>query len=183
MGLEKVIERIEKEGDEKIRSILQNAETQAEELLQKTQQNLEAIFLKRRVDTKKQIEAWRIQEKSGVDIEAKKIRLAAEKDILHRAYQECLTSLQSLPQQPLLTALIKNATHELPEAAFIFSNKRDEALVRSLCHLTYAGTIESNGGVVVENKDHTLRLDYTYETIAAHVWDDNLKEIAHILFR
>jgi V/A-type H+-transporting ATPase subunit E len=183
MGLEKVIERIQREGEEKINSILQDAEKQAAELLQKTQKNLDAVFVKHREDAEKQIEAWRVQEKSGIEIEAKKIRLSAEKDILNLTYHECLAALESLPYQQILAALIKNATEELPEAAFIFSNKRDESLVQSLSNLSYAGSIECLGGIVVENNEHTLKLDYQYETIAALVWEKNLKEIAEKIFR
>jgi hypothetical protein len=43
MGLEKVIERIEKEGEDKITGILQDAEKQAALLLQNAQQRIDEL--------------------------------------------------------------------------------------------------------------------------------------------
>jgi vacuolar-type H+-ATPase subunit E/Vma4 len=38
------------------------------------------------------------------------------------------------------------------------------------------------GGIIVENKEKTLKIDYRYETIAELVWERSLKEIAKKLF-
>lgn len=183
MGLEKVIERIEEEGAEKITGILQDAEQQATEILRTAQKTRDAMSLKRTHESEKQIETWRMQERSRMEIEAKKIRLNAEKDILNQTYQECLAALQSLPHEKILSFLLKKAKEEMPEAAVLYSNRRDEGLVRSLSRLTYEGNVECLGGIVVENKDKTLKVDYQYETIAASVWDHYLKEIAEQLLR
>lgn len=183
MGLEKVIERIEEEGAEKITGILQDAERQAAEILRAAQKTLDALSLKRKQESEKQMETWRMQERSGMEIEAKKIRLNAEKDILNQTYQECLAALQSLPHEKMLSSLLKKVKEEMPEAAVIYSNKRDEGLVRSLSRLTHGGTMECLGGIVVENTDRTVKLDYQYETIAASVWDQYLKGIAEKALR
>jgi V/A-type H+-transporting ATPase subunit E len=71
----------------------------------------------------------------------------------------------------------------MPEAMYIYSNKRDEPLVRSLSKLTYEDNIDCIGGIVLENKDRTMKLDYRYETIATMIWDRYLGEIADKLFR
>jgi len=183
MGLEKVIERIDKDGEEKIRNILQDAEKQAAQILQTMQKTLEAQGAKKKQETEKQIEALQIQEKSAMEIEAKKIRLSAEKDILAATYQQCLASLQSLPHEKILSMLLKKIRQEMPEATVIYSNKRDEAAIRTLSKLSYGGIIDCLGGVVAENADKTLKVDFRYETIAAAVWEHSLKEIAEKLFR
>jgi V/A-type H+-transporting ATPase subunit E len=182
MGLEKVIEQIEKDGEEKTRSLLQDSEKQAAQVLQTMQRDLEEKGVQKKQETEKQIAALQTQEKSAVEIEAKKIRLNAEKDILASTYQQCLTSLESLPHETILAALVRTVQKEMPEAAVIYSNKRDEAVVRSLSTLRYSGVIECLGGVVAENSDKTLTVDLRYETIAATVWERSLKEIAKELF-
>jgi V/A-type H+-transporting ATPase subunit E len=182
MGLEKVIEQIEKDGEEKIRSLLQDAEKQAALILQTMQRDLEEKGAQKKRETEKQVAALQTQEKSAAEIEAKKIRLNAEKDILASTYQQCLASLQSLPHETILAALVRDIQKEMPEAAVIYSNKRDEAKVRSLSTLRYGGVIECLGGVIAENTDKTLTVDSRYETIAATVWEHSLKEIAKELF-
>ena len=183
MGLEKVIEKIQKEGKEKITSMLQDAEKQAAQILQTKQKIIEELSVKKKQETEKQIESLKTQAESGMEIEAKKIRLKTEKDIFNITYQECLVALSSLPHEKVISSLMKSVKEELPEAAYIYSNKRDAPLVRSLSTLSYGGSIECLGGIVVENKDKTMKIDYRYEMIAEIVWDRSLKEIAEKLFR
>lgn len=183
MGLEKVIEQIDQEGNQKISTILHDAEMQAAEILQKTHERLDALSSKRKKETEQHIALMKIQDQSSVDIEAKKIRLNAEKDVLQQTFQESLAALASLPHEKILTILLNNIQKEMPDAAYISSNKRDEFFVRSHSKLTYASTIDCLGGIIVENSNHTMQLDYRYDTIAATVWEASLKEIADTLFR
>jgi len=182
MGLEKVIENIQKEGKEKITGILQDAEMQAAQIIQTKQKTLDETAVKKRHEQDKQINLLKTQETSSVEIEVKKIRLNAEKDILTQTYQECLIALSSLPHEKILSFLLKKAQQELPEAAYVYSNARDEPIIRAQTKIPYGGTIDTLGGIIVENKERTLKIDYLYETIAELVWERSLKEIAKKLF-
>jgi V/A-type H+/Na+-transporting ATPase subunit E len=183
MGLEKVIEKIQKEGKEKATNILQDAEKQAAQILQTKQKMVEELSVKKKLEAEKQIESLKNQEESGIEIEVKKIRLNAEKDILNATYQECLQTLSTLPHDKMIYSLLKKVKKELPEAAHIYSNKRDEPFVRSYTKIPFSGRIETLGGIIVENKEKTLQIDYRYETIAEIIWDRSLKEIAEKLFK
>jgi V/A-type H+-transporting ATPase subunit E len=183
MGLEKVIEKIQEEGQQKITGILKDAEKQVALILQTKQKTIEESAAKRKQELEKQIESLKNQEASGMEIEVKKIRLNAEKDVLNETYQECLQALTVLPHETMISSLLKKVEQELPEAAVIYTNKRDEPLIRSHTKIPYGGPIETLGGLVVENKDKTLQIDYRYETIAEIIWDRSLKEIAEKLFK
>ena len=183
MGLEKVIEKIEKEGEEKIKNIIQDAKKQAEQTIKNTQKEIDEIAKVKKQELDKKLKLLKIQEKSSIEIEAKKIRLNAEKDILDVTYQECLTALESLQHEKIISSLLKKIKEEMSDAKYIYSNKRDEALVRSLSGLTYENNVDCIGGIIVENKDKTLKIDYRYEIIASMIWDHYLGEIADKLFR
>jgi V/A-type H+/Na+-transporting ATPase subunit E len=182
MGLDKVIENIQKEGKEKITSILKDAERQAAQILALKQKMIDEGAAKKRQELEKQIALLKTQEESSVEIEVKKVRLYTEKDILTQTYQECLNALSTLPHEKILSILLKKTKTELPEAAYVYSNTRDEALVRSLTNIPFGGTIDILGGIIVENKEKNLKIDYRYETIAELVWERSLKEIAKKLF-
>jgi V/A-type H+-transporting ATPase subunit E len=182
MGLDKVIENIQKEGKEKITIILHDAEMQAAQILQSKQKTIDETAVKKRQEQEKQTNLLKTQEASSVEIEVKKIRLNAEKDILTQTYQECLKALSTLPHEKILSVLLKKAQQELPEAAYVYSNSRDEPIVRTLTNIPYGGSIDTLGGIIVENKEKNLKLDYLYETIAELVWERSLKEIAKKLF-
>jgi V/A-type H+-transporting ATPase subunit E len=182
MGLEKVIEKIQNEGKEKITSILQDAEKQATQILQVKQKTLDEVSAQKKKELEKQIRTLKTQEGSSVEIEIKKIKLNAQKDVLNHTYQECLDALSTLSHEKMISFLLKKVEKELPEAAYVYSNKRDEPVVRSQTKITYGGQIEALGGIIVENKEKTMKVDLRYETIAALIWDRSLKEIAEQLF-
>lgn len=183
MGLDTVIEKIQKEGAEKVTSIISDAEKQADQILQTKQKMLNELAEKKKQELTKQIDSLKTQEASGMEIAVKKIRLNAEKDVLANTYKESLQSLTTLPHDKVISALLKKVQQELPEAATIYSNKRDAPIVRSQTRITFGGLIETLGGIIVENKEKTLQIDYRYETIAELVWDRSLKEIAEVLFK
>jgi V/A-type H+-transporting ATPase subunit E len=183
MSLDKVIDRIEKEGEKEIKSIELESNQQAEQIIQIAKKKSQELAKARHNEAKKLIENLRIQERSIAELEAKKIRLNTEKEMLDATYQECLDALNSISHEKAISSLLNKVKKEMPEAASIYSNKRDEAIVRSISDLKYAGNVESIGGIIAENIDGTMRLDYRYETIASNVWNRSLKEIADKLFR
>ena len=183
MGLENVIKRIEQEGQQEQQRIEQEAKKDADEILQTVKKKLKDLSAEKESELKMVVEKLHLQETSIAELQAKKIRLNAEKEILEKTYQECLDALRSLPYKKILSALIKKIKDEMPEAVFIYSNARDEAVVRSLSNVSFGGIIDCIGGVIVENKDHTVKGDYRYETLASQVWNKSLKEIAQTLFR
>ncbi len=183
MGLEKVITRVEHEGDGTVKKIISEAEKQAEETLQNARRHAEELLVKKKEEADHQIKALKIQEENSLGIEKRKIRLNAEKEVLQATFRNCLDALQKLPADTILSALLAKVSRELPDAAYISTNTRDAPVVRSLSKLTYAGSIDCVGGIIVENKDRTIKLDLRYETIASTVWDAHLKEIADLLLR
>jgi V/A-type H+/Na+-transporting ATPase subunit E len=183
MGLDKVINRVEHEGDETIKKLIADAEKQAEETLAKARQQANELISKRRAETDKHVKALRIQEENSLEIETKKIRLNAEKEALQAAFRYCLNALQEQPPEKILKDLLARAQRELPDATFVSSNNRDAPIVKALSKLTYSGTVDCLGGIIVENKDRSLKLDLRYETIATTVWDAHLKELADQLLR
>jgi V/A-type H+/Na+-transporting ATPase subunit E len=183
MGLEQVLEKIQKEGERDILRIHQEGELQADEILAQMKKKIQDLTKLRRDETEKMIRNLHIQEQSISELEAKKIRLNAEKEVLDETYQQCLESLQKLPHEHLIKSLLSKAKKELPDALYISSNQRDETLIRSLTNFTYKNHVDCLGGFILENQDGSLRLDYRYETLARQVWNTNLKNIVNILFR
>ena len=83
-------------------------------------------------ELEKQVKTFTLQEKSITEIETKKIRLNAQKEILDNTYQECLNALQLLQHEKIIKSLLKKVNEELPEAVYIYSNNRDKSIVKSL---------------------------------------------------
>jgi V/A-type H+-transporting ATPase subunit E len=95
--------------------------------------------------------------------------------------------LQNLPDEEkrkLLIRLFTKAQKDISEG-YVYSKKADEDIVKSIIGLSmeYAGNIDCIGGIVVENLEKTIKIDYRFETIMDDLWNRKLKDIADILFR
>ncbi len=51
-----------------------------------------------------------------------------------------------------------------------------------MTRLAYMGETDCIGGLVIENDDGSIRLDFTYDRILDDVSDQSLKQISEILF-
>ena len=73
-------------------------------------------------------------------------------------------------------------TNSSPFVFFQYSNEKDAKHVMKMTDLTYMGEINCIGGLVIENDDGTVRMDYTYDRILEDVSEQSLKHISDILF-
>ncbi|MDD5502102.1 MAG: V-type ATP synthase subunit E family protein [Candidatus Thermoplasmatota archaeon] len=183
MGLEKILEKIQTEGDAEAKRIEAEIQSQADEIIAEARKHIDEKSENAKRETEMQIAAMRIQEISGAELDARKIQMAAEKEVLENAYLECLESMKGISHEKLVASAVARIKREMPDAVRIYSSKADEKLVRSIHGFEYGGNIECAGGAIAENKEGTMRLDYRYETIAAAVWGENLREIAGALFK
>ena len=119
---------------------------------------------------------------SSANLEVKRLRLNKRKELLDQVYNKIYESIKSMPAskaEKLLSVLI--AKHEA-DGVRIYSNKNSEAIVKKLSSLSYAGNIDCIGGIVLENEDGTVRLDFTYDSILKNVYERSLKQISDILY-
>lgn len=183
MGLENVLLKIEKDTNEEVNRILAEAEQRADDIIRTAKMDAEKRY-KESVDrTRRMAEAQLKQEICGAELEAKKRLLNVRRQLLECAYIDCVKSLSDAEHEKIIPALIARSKRDMPDGSFIYSNKRDEPLVRKTSpNMEYAGNIECCGGVVIENRERNVRIDLTYETLAQSIWNKNLKKIYVILF-
>jgi V/A-type H+/Na+-transporting ATPase subunit E len=119
---------------------------------------------------------------SSANLEVKRITLNKRKELLDNVYSQTVESIKSMPaskNEKLLKHIIDKYEASGDK---IYSSKASEETVRKLSSLTYAGNIDCIGGVVLENEDGTVRLDYTYDSILKNVYERSLKQISDILY-
>jgi len=128
------------------------------------------------------IKRLRQQEISSANLEVKRTMLNARKEVLDKVYDNAIETIASLPetkQEELLKAIIDENDSN---GSKIYSNKDSEKLVKKLSSLEYTGNIDCIGGLIMENDDGTVRLDYTYDIIMKNVNEQSLKQTSDILF-
>ena len=182
MGLEKVINDIMDTAHTEVSRINTEADVEESQILDEAKENAKQIRGNRLVEANLDIERMRRQEISSAKLEVKRAILNARKEALEKVYNNTVDLIATLPdpkQEELLKAIIET---NQSSGARIYSNEKSEDIVKKLSSLEYAGNIDCIGGVVIENEDGTIRLDYRYDVILKNVYEHSLKNTSEILF-
>ena len=188
MGLEEVEADIRKRIEAQVSSILAEAEKEAEQIISKGKEQLASLKKIREDEISKVSSEYKNREIAQARMNARKEILDAKKDAIESLFikiEEKLLELKAQEKREILTVLIEKAKHDLPDAKYICASKDDkkEASAIAAKHgLSFAETIECKGGIVVENKEKEVRLDFTYEALLADFRKAAMKEVALQLF-
>ena len=182
MGLETVVKDITDVANAEASKINADADAEVSNILDEARQSAKKIMGDRLAKSEDDIKKLRQQEISSANLEVKRKMLNARKEVLDKVYSQTTDLIANLPSsknEELLKAIIDKYQGS---GAKIYSNKDSEKLVTKLSSLAYAGNIDCIGGVVIENENGTIRLDYTYDIILDSVNDMSMKQISDILF-
>lgn len=182
MGLETVVKDIMDVAQAEVSRINAEADAEASNISDEARQSAKKIMGNKLAQAEDDIKKLRQQEISSANLEVKRTLLNARKEVLDKVYSQSadlIANMSASKNKELLKAIIDKYQGN---GAKIYSNKDSEKLVTKLSSLTYAGNIDCIGGVVIENEDSTIRLDYTYDIILESVNDKSMKQISDILF-
>lgn len=183
MALETVIQAIQAKGKAEVDEILAQARAERERTLSEVRAEAAKGLAEAEDRAKQDAGRRRVQELARAELEARKTALAAQKDTLDEVYQRALTRLANLKENPdFLRTLLKANEAEWKAGGKVYSNARDEAVVKGIVGRAYAGHIEAAGGLVIESADGTRRVDLRYDSILRDVWNDSVREVAEVLW-
>ena len=180
MGLETVKEEIISNARNQERALLADARKEASEIIKKAEIRLEEIEEQSNVDAKRMIEAIRKQELASAELENKKAILEAKKQLIDAVFDDAgkkIEKLDSGKREYYLKKLLEKAKNDI-EVATIYCNKKDIKLIENF------NDEESDiiGGLIAENEDKTVRVDYSFGTILENIKENELQNINKILF-
>ena len=181
MGLDIVLRDIQSGAQAEVSTIKAEADTKVSEILNEAKDALKKMLGDSLAQAEEDLKKLHQQVISSANLEVKRIRLNKRKELLDQVYNNMFESIKSMPAskaEKLLSALIEK--HKA-DGVRIYSNKNSETIVKKLSSLSYAGNINSIGGIVQENEDGTVRLDFTYDSILKNVYERSLKQISDIL--
>ncbi len=181
MGLETVLERIRDSGRGEAAAIVAEARKERERLLGEARAEGAQLAGRREAEAREQAERRRVQDLARAELDAKKLVLGAQEDVL-RAVRERVRQRLAASGDPgvLRTLLAKHAAEW--RSGRVYANARDAAAVRGIVGGNFAGTVDCLGGVAIESADGSRRLDLTYDSILDDVWDDVVREVARTLW-
>jgi V/A-type H+-transporting ATPase subunit E len=191
MGLEVVIEDIREKGKREVERIRRETDAEVGSILLTAQEKAGRIKLAAEQDVEKQTAHTMNQEASAANLVVKRQLLNTQKDLLDQVYSAALSRLAQLPEdfhRQAMKTLLARAKAEIPEG-IVHCNQRDSEILSrllssepSLSGYTKGDPVEMEGGVVIESKDGELQIDYSYRTFLNGVWETGLKDASGILF-
>jgi V/A-type H+-transporting ATPase subunit E len=191
MGLEVVIEDIREKGQKEADRIRRETQTEVGSILKAAQEKAERIKLAADQDVQKQTSHIMNQEASAANLVVKRQLLNTQKDLLNQVYSNALSRIAQLPEdfhRQAMKTLLTRAKSEIPEGIVHCSN-RDSAILSQILAsdtsfkgYTKGDPVDIEGGVIIESKDGELQIDYSYRTFLSGIWETGLKDASGILF-
>ncbi len=182
MGLEIVVKDIQEGARAEVSRIKAEGDAKASEILNEAKEVQKKTLGDSLVKAEEDLQNLHQQVISSANLEVKRITLNKRKDLLDKVYVQTVEKIKSMPASKK-EELLKNILSKYEASgARVYSSKDSEDIVKKLTSLSYAGNIGSIGGIILENEDGTVRLDFTYDSILKNVYERSLKQISDILY-
>lgn len=181
MALEKVVENIREEGRRQAEARLAEARKEAAAILADAEKQAASVRERRLADLKSAQDALQRREVAAAELEAKKARLNAEKEVLARVREAVLDRLGKLPGDKRIQHIQSLVRTSSISGGKVLVAERDADAARK-AGLAVAGTAPVIGGVIIVSADGSTSEDLTYETLLDEVWGRSLHDVAGTLF-
>lgn len=182
MGLDKVIATIRAEGKAEADALVAQAKKEAVAILADAKRQAEEHRASRSTAAKAAAEALLRREVANAELEARRLRLTAERELMTTIRADVEKRLAALPaktREAHLETLVQTAN---VEGGRVFVSEQDVPAAKRL-GLEVAGTFQGLGGVVVEAPDGSTRENLRYETLLDEIWAGSLPEVAGKLLK
>lgn len=182
MTLEPIIQRILDRGRAESEAVINAAKAEADSTLGRMREGGQENLSRKLNEAREAADKLRTQEIARAELEARKIFLASQRDVLEAVRVEALARLSSPKiKEEILRTLLDRSEADW-KAGKVYSNTNDRELVRRIVGSRFGGTIDCAGGVIIESDDGASRIDLRFETLLQDIWEDSVKEIAEMLW-
>ncbi len=190
MSLETVVEDVRDEARARAEELREEGERRADEIISEAEADAEEIKASREAKLEDQIAEERDQALSSAKLSAKQERLEARRDALEQVrerLEDAVADIDGERREELTRALLDDAAEEFgDEGVQVYCREGDEALLEELLAeyegWSVAGTEDCLGGVAVESEASRVRVNNTFDSVLADVWDEELKRTSERLF-
>lgn len=182
MGLDIVVKDIQEGARAEVSRIKAEGDAKASEIINEAKEIQKKTLGDSLAKAEEDLQSLHQQVISSANLEVKRITLNKRKELLDSVYNQTVEKIKSMPASKKEDLLKNIFNKNEASGARVYSSKESEETVKKLTSLSYAGNINSIGGVVLENEDRTVRLDFTYDSILKSVYERSLKQISDLLY-
>jgi V/A-type H+-transporting ATPase subunit E len=187
-GVDRIIERIKKESEAKVKEILDSASNEVKNIRKRNEKETRKMVEKIKQEYEKEITVIRNTIVSGAKIESKRIQLDAREDIINECFRRSekkLANIEGKEYEKFLNRSIKEGVDIVGKNAVAEYTEKDSMVVKKIASALNVAVDEKflngTGGVVIKSKDGKIRVDNTFEGILRRNKEVLRKELAEIL--
>lgn len=180
MGLEAVKDEILNSAKSQAAGLIAEARKESNRIIKSIENKIEGMKEINDTQIKKIIDSIKKQESASAELENKKMLLEAKKQIIDKVFFEARKKIEGLADkksEAIVKKLLEKAKNEI-EIATIYCNKKDAKFLKGF----NVESVSVIGGIIAENKEKTVRIDYSFETILQSITENELQSVNKILF-
>jgi len=180
MGLEAVKEEIIRHAKQQEATLLAEAREESKKIISEAEKKIEGLREEINAETKKKINAIKMQELASAELENKKMLLEMKKQLIEDVFNKAQGKISALAieqRRSYIKKLLEKSKNDI-EVANVYCNEKDLKLLEDF----KAKAIDIIGGLIAENKDGTVRVDYSFDTMLQSIKENELQNISKILF-
>ena len=180
MGLEAVKEEVIRQAKEQESAMLAEARKESGRISKETEKKSEEMKNKSDTETKKIMDTLKRQALASAEMESKKMLLEAKKQLIDGIFAEAKKKLDEMDEKKrenILKKLLEKSRREL-ETEYVYCSRKDMKFFRDI----KSEPANIMGGLIAENRDRTIRIDCSFETMLESIKESELQNINKILF-
>ncbi len=180
MGLKELKQEILREAEKEADEILKTARLEAENIAKMARAEADSFSEIASQESKSEMELLERRERASAEFEAKKMVMQKKREILERLLAGSRTALESMPEKKRkghINSFLRLASSRM-ECGHIICSQKDSGFLKGYP----AETGDIAGGIIVENRERTERIDLSYGAILERILEDEFPAISKIIF-
>lgn len=180
MTLEEVKKELLRKAREDAQKIIREGEREKKNIFEKINEKVKKRKEIIDKDTRDLKETLEKKEIATTELNAAKALLEEKKkkiDEVFNKVKEKLASQSKSERKQIIDKLLKKSSEEI-DIARIYCNENDKSFINSNKYIKS----DISGGLIAENNDKSIRVDYSYEVLLNTIKEEKLSEISKILF-
>lgn len=180
MGLEAVKEEVIRTAKTQEESLIAEARQETIRIMDEVEKKIAEIKEKSNAETKRKIDVIKKQELASAELDNKKVLLEEKKQLIDKVFNEVQKKVEGLDKkkrEEYIHKLLEKCKKDI-DVENVYCNEKDLELTKGL----NVETADMIGGIFAENKEKTIRVDYSFDTMLENIKEDELQNINKILF-
>ncbi|MEE3207576.1 MAG: V-type ATP synthase subunit E family protein [Candidatus Thermoplasmatota archaeon] len=178
MALQEILRQVEQAGQGEADAINSATAKEVAAILSEGKAEGEQVAADITVETQRKIEQLERQELPAAELEVKRARLDAQRQVLETTRQEALKRLNSLSSSEL-KQVYQGLLAGVPAGGTLRCRKADAKLLGKLASQDLGEPIDE-AGFIIENDEY--RLDFRFSTLVEREWQTQLPAVSEELF-